>query len=159
MKQPNIETQKELLEVNNGYEEIVIPNTTKKVKIGWQKGYTLERLSILELNEGIKEDDGTKEKTIKNRTRFVAKSASIVILNGMKIFFFHWIYWRYLYFIKGYTYEQLEPIIKAAKKKVQVKSYYLSTTLVVQMKITNLQMTNKEANRIQAELLSESGQL
>lgn len=145
----------ELMAIQNGdKEEVKIPNTNKSYKIGYMKGYTHEKLSLLELKDGMKEADETKDVVV-GRTRLLAKAASYIILNGSKIFFFHWIFWRYLYYIKGYTYEQLAPIVETAKKKVTAVSWYKSTILLRQMKITNMTMTKKEQEQLQAELSSE----
>ena len=159
MRQPSIQDEQELLSIqNNEKEELQIPRTTKKVKIGWMKGYTLEKLSKLELNEGIKESDSDTNTVIEKRSKFLAKAASLCLLNGIRILFFHWIYWRYLYYIKGYAFDQLEPIIIHAKKKVPAAAWYISSALVSRMKITNMTMTQKEAERFRAELSSEHEQ-
>lgn len=160
MEQPNIQDEKLLLSIQENHkDEIIIPRTTKNVKIGWMRGYTLERLSKLELNEGVKANDEDSVKVIEHRSKFMAKAASLCILNGLKILFFHWIYWRYLYYIKGYAFDQLEPIIRIAKKKVPAVSWYISLALVSQMKITNMTMTQKEAEQFRAVLSSEQEQL
>ncbi len=156
MRQPTKEDERQLLSVqDNSAEEILIPRCGKKVKVGWMKGYTLERLSKLELNEGLKAEDEDSEKIIKRRAKFVAKAASLVLLNGIKIFFFHCFYWRYLYYLRGYAFDQLEPIVSCAKKKVPASSWYIVSALVSQMKITNMTMTPEEAERFRAALSSE----
>ena len=141
--------------VNNSQKtEVAIPHTDKTYKIGYLKGYTHEKLSLLELKDGIKEEDDST-RVVKARTRLLAKIASYSILNGAKIFFFHWLFWRYLYYVKGYTYEQLSPIVEIAKKKITSVSWYKSTILLRQMKVTNMTMTKEEQEQLQAELSSE----
>lgn len=155
MKQPTIQDEKLLLSVQeNGKDKIDIIRTKKFFRIGWMKGYTLERLSKLELDEGVKSEDEDNKTTIKRRSKFMSKAASLCILNGIKILFFHWIYWRYLYYVKGYTFDQLEPIITTSKKKVPAGSWYIASALVNQMKITNMTMTQEEAERFRVVLTS-----
>lgn len=156
MIQPTVQDEKTLLSIQeDGKDIIAIPRTNKNISIGWLKGYTLERLSKLELYEGVRSTDEDTSRVIEHRAKFMAKSASICILNGLKIMFFHWIYWRYLYYVKGYTFDQLEPIIATAKKKVPAGSWYIGSALVSQMKITSMTMTQKEAERFRAALSSE----
>jgi len=160
MIQPTPQDEKDLLSIqDNGKDLINITRTRNKYKIGWMKGYTLECLSKLELKEGVKVDDDDSEKVIKYRSKFMSKAASLCILNGIKIWFFHWIYWRYLYYFKGYTFDQLEPVISTAKKKVPAASWYIGSALVNRMKITNLTMTTEEAERFRQELSLEQEQL
>ena len=73
----------------------------------------------------------------------------------MKIYFFNWIYWRWLYYVKGYGYEQLEPIMEVIKKKVPVKLYSKTTILVPIMDITMMAMSKEEYEAIRQELLSD----
>lgn len=159
MQEPTIQDEKDLLSIQqNEKEKISILRTNKIVKIGWMKGYTLERLSKLELKEGLKADDAESETVIEQRSKFMAKAASLCILNGIKIFFFHPFYWRYIYYVKGYAFDQLEPIIVLAKKKVPAASWYIASALVARMKITNMTMTTKEAERFRHVLSSEQEQ-
>ncbi|NDV68594.1 hypothetical protein [Dysgonomonas sp. 25] len=159
MQEPSIQDEKDLLSIqNNEKEDIVIPRTNKILKVGWMKGYTLEKLSKLELKEGLKENDADSEKVIEQRSKFMAKAASLCLLNGIKIFFFHWFYWRYFYYLRGYTFDQLEPILVLAKKKVPAASWYIGLALVARMKITNMTMTMEEAERFRHVLSSEAEQ-
>lgn len=159
MQQPDRQDEELLISIQeNGKDSITIPKTNKIVKVGWMKGYTLEMLSKLELKEGVKEEDADTEKVIEQRSKFMSKAASLCLLNGIKIKFFHWLYWRYLYYVKGYSFDQLEPIILLAKKKVPASSWYIGSALVSQMKITNLTMTIAEAERFRAVLSSEAEQ-
>lgn len=154
MNTPTIEEQKELLSINtDGKEEIQIPFSKDTFKIGWMKDSTKEKLSLLELDSGLEVASSDTKKDVRKRARFMAKAASLIILNGIKANTFHWAYWRYLYYIKGYSSNQLLPIIQLGKKKaVQVDSY-LGSILVAQMKITNPMLTMEE----QAQLQSQAG--
>ena len=146
MEQPNIKDQQELISIdNNEVTEVLIPGTKDKVKVGWMKPYTLERSSKLILK---------KERELeKYEPKLLSKLASLYILNGVKIFFLHPLYWRYLYYIKGYRYDQLIPIIETAKKKVPVEAYIKAIILASGMKTTLMGMTQEEAKSIQAGLL------
>lgn len=145
MNQPTIENQQELLSINeNGKTEVVIPGTPDRVKIGWMKPYTLERVSRIILKKEGRIDDYDP--------KILSQLASLYILNGIKILFFHRIYWRYLYYVKGYRYDQLLPIIETAKKKVPAEAYIKATILASGMKITPMSLTKEEAESIQAEL-------
>ena len=115
MKQPTIQDEKDLLNLFKK-EKINIKGTKKSFKIGYMKGYTMEKLSELSIAYGEKLGDFGK-KAVKKNTKIAAKAVSYGVLNGMKIVFFQWFYWRWLYYIKGYNYEQLEPIIELIKKR------------------------------------------
>lgn len=128
MNRPTTEDEKELMSINDNDATIVsIPRSKKKFKVRWIKPYTCERITKLALaNEKNKavtkrmigEGEGAQSvKEISSLSKFSSKLASLCLLNGMKIFFFHWIYWRWMYYVKGYDYKQLEPIIETAKKK------------------------------------------
>lgn len=146
MEQPNIKDQQELISIdNNEVTEVLIPGTKDKVKVGWMKPYTLERSSKLILKK--------EQELDKYEPKLLSKLASLYILNGVKIFFLHPLYWRYLYYIKGYRYDQLIPIIETAKKKVPVEAYIKAIILASGMKTTLMGMTQEEAESIQAGLL------
>lgn len=148
MNRPTTKDQKELLSINNNCKtDVVIPGTKHKVHIGWMKPYTLECVShlILKKEDHISDYD----------PKVISQLTSLYVLNGMRIFFFHGIYWRYLYYIKGYRYDQLLPVIEIAKKKVPAKAYIKAIILASGMKITPMSLTTEEAESIRAGLLSE----
>lgn len=155
MNKPDKQDQKELLSINsNGKDVVDIPRTKDKYKIGWIRPFTTEKLSLLELKSGLEATTSESQENIKGRAKVLSKAASYIILNGAKIFFFHWFVWRYLYYVKGYSFDQLLPIIQEAKKKVPQVKLYLGLTLVSHMKITNPTLTKEEADLFQAELSS-----
>ncbi|SBV91922.1 hypothetical protein [uncultured Dysgonomonas sp.] len=155
MNKPDTQAQKELLSINsNGKDVIEIPRTKDRYKVGWIRPFTTEKLSLLELNSGIEATNTETDKNVKGRAKILSKAASYIILNGVSIFFFHWLVWRYFYYIKGYSFDQLLPIIEKAKKKVPQVKLYLGLTLVSHMKITNPTLTKEEADQFQAELSS-----
>jgi hypothetical protein len=154
MEKPTIKDKKEILNLSKK-EKIQIPETNKYLKIGYIKGYTQEKLSSLSIffKENVNNDDN---RTMKLKTRMVAKAVSYGVLNGMKIIFFHWAYWRWLYYIKGYNFSQLEPITKVIKKKVRQKDYSKSILRLLTIDVTTLSMTKEEIEAIQQEVSSES---
>lgn len=155
MKNITIEDQRELISINNNDADIIeIPRTKDKWKIRWICDITKEKVSLLELDSGLDATNQDTPKNVRKRAKLLSKAASYFILNGLKIHFFHWFLWRYLYYCKGYSANQLLPIIQAAKKKVQPVESYLGSMLVAQMKITNPTLTAEEAEQFQAELSS-----
>lgn len=142
----------------DGFDIVTIPRTKDEYKVGWIKPRTHEKLSGLELKDGLGSTESDTLISIQKRSKFLSKAASYILLNGIKIFFFHWLYWRYLYHIKGYSADQLLPIIEIAKKKVPAMKFYQASILVSQMKITNMIMTQEEAEQFQREHISESVQ-
>lgn len=140
---------------NDGVDIISIPRTKDTYKISWIKPRTHEKLSELELKDGLEITATDSIDNVRKRSKFLSKAASYILLNGVKIFFFHWIYWRYLYHIKGYSPDQLFPIIETAKKKVAAMKFYQASILVSQMKITNMIMTQEEAEQFRQEHMSE----
>ena len=139
----------------NKKDEITIPGTNKKVKIGWIKPYTMERISMLHLSSGIENESGIEEKErIKKLSKYASKLTALYLLNGLKIVFFYPFYWRWLYYIKGYNYSQLESIIEEGKKKIPSVGLLAITAYAKESKITNMTLTEEELRRPRQELLS-----
>lgn len=158
MQQPTNKDKKELLDlVENRYELVSVPGAKKKFKVRPIKGETMRKLSRLDLNAGPKEGDQMDANdVIDTYSTLLAKAASYVLLNGFKIYLFHWVYWRYLYW--RYDFDQLAPIIEAGKKKVPTGSFYRCIALVQAMNITKIQMTKEEREHFLAELSSAQKQ-
>lgn len=155
MDKISVQDQKELLSIDqNGSDIVEIPRTKDKWKIGWICDRALEKVSLLDLESGLEATTNNTARNIRRRSKLLSKAASYLILNGVKIFFFHWILWRYIYYIKGYSADQLMPIISLAKKKAPLLISYQASMLVSHMKITNPTLTREEAELFQAELLS-----
>lgn len=159
MEEVSKEVQKELLDIDHdGKSSVHIPFAHKVIKMGYIRPYTAERITKVLLEEdGIIQDDATEEevlKSISGKSKILAKISSIAILNGFfMINLFHWAYWRWLYYVKEYTYAQLFPIILEAKKKIPVAEYALSMGLAATMMETTKIMTRKEAKQYQQELM------
>lgn len=139
MEQPNNETQAKLNDIlEDGKETVEIRG--KKFSIGWIKKGVIRKLSNVIL-------------TCKKEDELSARCASLVLLNSYwKIFFFHWIYWRYLW--RKYSDEELLEVFMIAKKKVdsQTRAYFTNTIYLIGMKDTMMTMTRKEAERTLQEL-------
>lgn len=159
MEKVTNEDEKELMSIENDLYDIVeIPRTKDKWKIRWLKEAQMEKLSILELKYGIMATSEDNIANVKKRARFLSKAAACCLLPGLKLYVLYSFLWRYLYYIKGYSADQLLPIIKIAKKKAPQVESYLAMILVGQLKITNPILTVEEQNRFQAELLLEQNQ-
>lgn len=144
IEQPTIEDEKLLNEViEDSFDIVAIKDTKKKYKIGWLKKGTMRKISSETLKDG--EDDALS-----------AKTAALVILNNYwKIKFFYPILWRWFFYIKEYSDDQLSEIIAVGKKKVPYIQFLTNTILVTGMRDTIMTMTKKEAERIRQELHTE----
>jgi len=155
MKIPEKQDEQSLIELDEQrYTEVKIPRTNKVVKVGWMKPETIKRISKLVLQSGFAEKEENVEHTLENFDRyskFSSKYAALILLNGIKIPLFYWIYWRYLYYFKNYDYDQLMPIIQEAKKKVPLTGYLVAFMSAKQMMITSMTMTKKELESFQKE--------
>ena len=139
MEQPNSETQAKLNDILEDGKDVV-EIRGNKFSIGWIKKGVIRKLTNVIT-------------TCKKEDELSARCASLVLLNGYwKIFFFHWLYWRYLW--RKYTDEELLEIFMVAKKKVdlQTQAYFTNTIYLIGMKDTIMTMTKKEAERALQEL-------
>ena len=66
----------------------------------------------------------------------------------------YWIVWRFFYYIKQYTENELTELLEMGKKKVQLTEYYSIMMLAQGLKDTLQTMTREEASRILQELSS-----
>ena len=159
MDKPKIEDQKDLISIDKQkYDYVDIPRTDKKVKVGWMKPETLTRISELVLDSGFMSQDEEAAPTydqIHKYSKFASKYVALILLNGFKINFLYGIYWRWLYYVKGYDYDQLMPIILIAKKKVPSAGLRIAIISAQQMNVTTMTMTKKEQELFQSALTSE----
>lgn len=159
MEKVTKEDELELLSIeNNHYDVVVIPRTKDKWKVRWLNDVQIGKLSILELKSGLSVTGEDNISNINKRAKFLSKAVAYCLLSGLNIHFFHWVLWRYLFYVKAYSADQLLPIIQTAKKKAPQVESYLGIVLVGQMKNTNPMLTMEEQNRLQAELLSAQNQ-
>lgn len=139
MRQPNNETQEILDDILEDGKEVV-EIRGKKFSIGWIKKGVIRKLTHVIM-------------TCKEEDELSAKCASLVLLNSYwKVFFFHWVYWRYLW--RKYSDDELLEVFLVAKKKVdsQTRAYFTNTIYLIGMKDTIMTMTKKEAERTLQEL-------
>lgn len=154
LKQPTEDEQRMLKDVTNANTTTVLVRN-KKWNVGWMRNGTLDHLSriMLKANETEYEDNPVKSGAEENKV--VCKCAAVLKLNGYwSIKFLYWIVWRWFYYFKQYSEDDLGEFIAECKKKVPVMSYLMCTTLLTAMMDTKKQMNRQEVNRIQAEQLS-----
>ena len=164
IKQPEMEVQEELMNINDNISSVVdIPNR-KSVKIKYVQPYTNEKITRL-MFKYSKEAKGLEDniealKQMSEKSSTLHKLAALAMLNNFfKINLFYGIKWRWMYYVQGWTFDQLLPIVVEAKKKVPVGEYIWAITLGVTMMETTMQMTSKEAEEYRQELLSAQEQL
>ena len=68
-----------------------------------------------------------------------------MVLNGFwKIKFMYWIVWRFFYYIKQYTENELTELLEMGKKKVPLDAYYANIISLTELKVTSMMMKKKE---------------
>lgn len=144
MKQPTLDIQRELsLLAENTPEEVTIPYTNKKIKIGWMHHKTIRKITDV-LNE--------KAKSAKDEDIVLCKAAALIVLNGYwKIKLFYPVLWRWYAYVKEYQDYQLLPIIEMAKKKAPQIPYFLGMTYLTGLKDSLATMSREEVERMHRE--------
>lgn len=164
MKQADINARLAYDEVVEDTPSIVeIPGTKKKVKLRGVKPYTLERITRLWLKRdsmAIPENSASTLRSMCSEPYFAVKEALYFVLNSWwKINLFH----RFLTFwwgkVKGYTEDQMLPIILEGKKKLPLTAHWMIMAYSADMRTDVVKMTKKEAEQFRAELLSAAKQL
>lgn len=147
IEMPSIEDEQLLNDViEDSTTEVSIKDTKKTYRIGWMKKGTMRKISSVALEKG-------------NDDTLSAKTAALILLNNYwKIKFFYPILWRWFFYVKEYTDEQLSEIIAVGKKKVPYIAFLTNTILVTGMKDTIMTMTKEEAERIRQGLHTEKPQ-
>ena len=164
MKQADLQARMLLDENTNNTPTIVqIPSTKKKVKVRGIKPYTLEKVTQLWLERDvmtIPEDSASTLKSMCAEPYFAVKEALYFVLNGYwKIRLFHRIMSWWWGKVKGYTDEQMLPIILEGKKKLPLTAHWMIMAYSADMRTDMVKMTKKEAEQYRAELLSVAKQL
>lgn len=151
---PDKDDRKELNDIrNNKVTEVMLRD--KKVGIGWIKPDVTWKLTDL-----ISEQVDEEHTDMRMRGQIPHKFAALAILNSyIKIKLFYPILWRWFYYVKAYTYEELIPVITTAKKKVQVGEYWMLMALSVEMMTTWKTLTKKEQEEYRRELMTAGSQL
>lgn len=164
MKQANLKARQDLNDVVEDNATIVeIPDTKKKVKLRGVKPYTLERITKLWIERdsmSVPEDSASTLKSMCSEPYFAIKEALYFVLNSWwKINLFH----RFLTFwwgkVKGYTDDQMLPIIKEGKKKLPLSAHWIIMAYSADMRTDIVKMTKTEAEQYRAELLLATSQL
>ena len=127
--------------VDNSKSKVKIPGTKKVYNIGWLRHEATRKITSVILKTGKEEEDKVSSKI----------AAAIVLNDFWKIKFFHWILWRWFYYVKQYGDAQLLPLILEGKKKVQRGEYYSVIMLAIGMRDTIMTMTREEVNRFLQE--------
>jgi hypothetical protein len=164
MKPADINARKGLNEVVNDTATIVkIPHTKKEVALRGVKPYTLEQITKLWLERdsmAVPEDSASTLKSMCSEPYFAVREALYFVLNSWwKINLFH----KFLTFwwgkVKGYTDEQMLPIILEGKKKLPLTDHWMLMAYSADMRTDMTKMTKTEAEQYRAELLSAANQL
>lgn len=148
ISQPDISAQQQLNDLlENKVSFVDVRDKTWKVR--WKTKQSLRKVTDKLLDEKENED------------KVVCKCVALLRLeNWWKQKLFYWILWRWYYYVREYTDEELLPYIEECKKKVPVESYFGCIMLLTAMKDTMMMMTRKEVNHIQAEqLMAQRGAL
>ena len=164
MKQADIRARQGLNEVTEDTPTIVrIPGTKKDVSLRGVKPYTQEKITKLWLERdsmAVPEDTASTLKSMCAEPYFAVKEALYFVLNSWwKINLFH----KFLTFwwgkVKGYTDEQMLPIIMEGKKKLPLTAHWMIMAYSSDMRTDMIKMTKTEAEQFRAELLSVAKQL
>ena len=164
MKQADLAARQRLGEItSDAPTEVQIPGTRKTVKVRGVKPYTLEKVTQLWLERdslAIPEDSASTLKSMCTEPYFAVREALYFVLNGwFRINLFH----KFMTFwwgkVKGYTDEQMLPIILEGKKKLPLTAHWMIMAYSADMRTDMVKMTKKEAEEYRAELLLVAKQL
>lgn len=141
---PTREDEQELNSIRkDGATSVRIPGTRKKYRIRWMKHETLWKVTDILL------DDKDDRKT-------ACKMAAAIVLNDYwKIKFWWRVKWRWFYYVKQYSDEQMLPLIVEGKKKVQQSAYYEVIMYSIGMRDTIMTMKKGEVERFLQERRGE----
>lgn len=92
----------------------------------------------------------------KEEKRITAKCAAAIYLNGyFRLRLFYWLVWRWFYYVKQLTDEEMAPAVMELKKKAESARamYYLNIISLTDVRQTMMAMTMDEAERFRRELL------
>lgn len=134
LNQPSLDSERILDEIlGDSVEYVAMHGHTKAYPVRWMKPGTMRKLTHIVLKKG-------------NDTKVSCMSAALIILNDFwKIKFAYPLLWRWFYYIKQYTDDELFPVIAAGKKKVPAKTFFMNITLLTEMKDTIMIMKKEEA--------------
>lgn len=164
MKQVDLQSRQEYHEaVFNTPTIVPIQGTRKKVALRGVKPYTLERLTQLWLERDRASASQDSASTLKDMCidpYFAVREALLFVLNGywkIRLFYKPLCWWWGK--VKGYTDEQMLPIILEGKKKLPLTAHWSLMAYSVDMRTDWIKMTKAEAEQYRAELLSVAKRL
>ena len=141
---------------------VPIVGTKKSVSLRGVKPYTIERLTRLWMERElvVPEDSASTLHSMCREPYFAVKEALLFVLNDYwKIrLFFPFLSWWWGK-VKGYTEEQMLPIIQEGKKKVQLTAHWSNMAYSADMRNDWMKQTKEEAEQYRAELLLVAKQL
>lgn len=144
---PSLEDERLLNDVmEDSVDEVSIKGTKKKYRIGWLKKGTMRKMTAVALEKG-------------NDDMLSVKTAALIVLNSywkIKVVY-PWL-WRWWFYVREYTDEQLSDILATGKKKVPYIAFLTNTILVTGMRDTMMTMTKEEAERFRQGLHTEKPQ-
>lgn len=106
------------------------------------------------INELVDTDDK------KEKAQTIHKVFALGVLNNyFKIKLFYPILWRWFYYVKGYTWDELVPGITLIKKKIPLSAYWQGMALSVEMMTSWRTMEKKEAEQYRQELMLAASRL
>ena len=164
MKQVDLKARKEYSEVAfNTPTFVPILGTKKTVALRGVKPYTMERLTQLWLERDATSAPSDSADTLKSlctEPYFAVKEALLFVLNDywkIRLFFplLSWWWGK----VRGFTEEQMAPIIKEGKKKLPLIAHWSNMAYSTDMRNDWMKMTKEEAEQYRAELLSVANQL
>ena len=164
MKKIDIKARQELNDITGDKPAIIeIPGTKERVKVYGVKPYTLEKITELWIERDVNavpEDGASTLKSMCTEPYFAVREALYFVLNSWwKINLFH----KFLTFwwgkVKGYTDEQMLPIILEGKKKLPLTAHWMIMAYSADMRTDMMKMTKTDAEQFRAELLSVANQL
>lgn len=140
IEQPSAESERLLDDIlGDSVEMVSLRSQKKQYPVRWMKPGTMRKLTHIVLKKG-------------NDSKLSCMSASLIILNNFwKIKLFYPIHWRWFYYIKQYTDDELFPIIAAGKKKVPLQTFLMNITLLTEMKDTIMIMKKEEVTTFHQE--------
>jgi len=124
-------------------EPSVVTVCGKKRSIGWMRNYAERRLTRLMLKE-VDDDAYALSK------RNVQAMSLMLLMRKWKIVFFHWIYWRWLFYVSEVTPVEVLGVLEAVKKKMTTEPSMMCTTSLIGMMDVMMTMTREEARLTRA---------
>jgi len=145
IKDATREDKEELLSVVRNKADVVMVRG-RKFNVRWMHPATDDWISDLFTRKG---NDG----------KILCQAAALIALNGFwKCHLAYWIVWRWYYYVRQYTSEELMPLFEMAQKKTaqeELPAYLRAMTLLTVLNTTNKQKTKEEAERFLQELRTD----